>query len=237
MKRSIFFLTCLIFTATASAQTDPAPPAESVSYFRMFFLTQDLFGQMVITVLMLLSLCMVACLVRLVIANRRAALIPPGLAEEVEGLIAKQRHQEALTAAKKNDSYLARLLRGAIEASPHGYAAMETALGEIADAETARMLRPLEFLNVIGNVAPMIGLFGTVYGMIVSFWKFVESGRPAPSELAAGISAALVATFWGLVVAIPALAGYGLMRNKVDTLTADGLVVAERVIQPFKQKE
>ena len=204
------------------------------SYFKMFFITGDIIGQGIIILLFLLSLFTVAYLIRLGMIYRRAALLPPGLADEVQALVAGQRHKEALAAAKKSDSYLGQLLGGAMEASPHGYPAMERALAEVADAETARMMRPLEYLNVLGNVAPRIGLFGTVYGMIVAFWQLVESGRPEPRELAAGISTALVTTFWGLIIAIPALAGYALVRNKVDALTSDGLVIAERVIRPFK---
>ena len=117
----------------------------------------------------------------------------------------------------------------------HGFNAMERALEGAAEAEAARMLRPIEILNVLGNIAPMVGLFGTVYGMIVAFQSLVDAGgSPDPVELAAGISTALVTTFWGLIVAIPALAGYALIRNKVDALTAEGLLEAEQIIRPFK---
>jgi len=80
-----------------------------------------------------------------------------------------------------------------------------------------------------------MGLFGTVYGMILAFQQLVASGgSPDPAKLAAGISTALVTTFWGLIVAIPALAAYALIRNKIDALTSEGLVIAEELISPFK---
>ena len=87
----------------------------------------------------------------------------------------------------------------------------------------------------MGNIAPMVGLFGTVYGMIVAFQQLVDAGgSPDPVDLAAGISTALVTTFWGLVVAIPALAAYAVVRNKIDAITAEGLVAAEQIIKPFR---
>jgi biopolymer transport protein ExbB len=96
-------------------------------------------------------------------------------------------------------------------------------------------LRPLEYLNVLGNIAPMLGLFGTVYGMIVAFQTLVEEGGSAdPGKLAAGISTALVTTFWGLIVAMPALAAYALIRNKIDALTSEGILIAEELINTFK---
>ncbi|MEM1027342.1 MAG: MotA/TolQ/ExbB proton channel family protein, partial [Planctomycetota bacterium] len=105
------------------------------------------------------------------------------------------------------------------------------------DAEATRILRPIETLNVMGNIAPMMGLFGTVYGMIVAFQALVDAGGGAdPVELAAGISTALVTTFWGLVVAIPALASYAVVRNKIDAITAEGLVQAEQLIKPFRPR-
>jgi biopolymer transport protein ExbB len=87
---------------------------------------------------------------------------------------------------------------------------------------TSRLLRKIEYLNIIGNVAPMIGLFGTVYGMILAFNKLRSlHGVPNPGELAWGISVALVTTFWGLLIAIPALSVYAISRNRIDGAAAE----------------
>jgi len=83
----------------------------------------------------------------------------------------------------------------------------------------------------------MIGLFGTVYGMIVAFQKLAElGGQPDPASLAAGIGTALITTFWGLVVAIPAISAYTLIRNKVDALTGEGMVLVEDLIASFRPR-
>lgn len=94
------------------------------------------------------------------------------------------------------------------------------------------MLRKIEWLNIIGNVAPMIGLFGTVWGMIEAFNRIVQAqGQPEPERLADAISIALVTTLWGLFTAIPALAAYGSLRNRIDAITAETSVTAEALIE------
>jgi biopolymer transport protein ExbB len=83
----------------------------------------------------------------------------------------------------------------------------------------------------------MIGLFGTVYGMILAFQSIVVAGGNAdPVLLAGGISTALTTTFWGLVVAIPALAGYGIIRNKIDELTTEATLTAQELVNQFRPK-
>ena len=106
---------------------------------------------------------------------------------------------------------------------------------EVMETRAAGLYRRIEYLNIIGNVSPMIGLFGTVYGMIRTFSTIVEQGgSPDPKALAGGISIALVTTFWGLLVAIPALSIFHLMRNRIDGLLAECAVEAETIIQFFK---
>jgi biopolymer transport protein ExbB len=83
----------------------------------------------------------------------------------------------------------------------------------------------------------MIGLFGTVYGMILAFHAIVMTGGNAdPILLAGGISTALTTTFWGLIVAIPALAGYAIVRNRIDEFTADATLRAEELLNEFRPR-
>ena len=84
----------------------------------------------------------------------------------------------------------------------------------------------------------MLGLFGTVYGMILAFQSIVSSGGNAdPVLLAGGIGTALVTTFWGLVVAIPALSGYAVLRGRLDAALAEALSVAENFVERFRPKQ
>lgn len=224
----------LLLPAAAAIAQGSAAEAQT-SWFQMFFLSSDMIGLLIIWTLLLMSAGSLGFTLRLFMQYRRPLIVPDDAREQIEAMISRGDYRAAITYARHDASYLGRVVSAALEEAGNGYGAMERAVEEASDAETSRYLRPVEYLNVIGNIAPMMGLFGTVYGMIVAFQKLVErGGNPDPSELAAGISTALVTTFWGLVVAIPALAAYALVRNKIDALTSEGLLVAERLIAPFK---
>ncbi|MEM1444561.1 MAG: MotA/TolQ/ExbB proton channel family protein [Planctomycetota bacterium] len=205
------------------------------SFFQMFFWSDDPMGLAFIWILVLLSVISVTLSIRFAMQFRRGTIMPDETREEIEELLSQKKYRDAIDYAQSDPSFLGRVTGTALSEAPNGYGAMERAVEEAGDAETTKMLRPIELLNVLGNIAPMMGLFGTVYGMIVAFQSLVSAGgSPDPTELAAGISTALVTTLWGLVVAIPALAGYALVRNKVDALTSEALLVSEDLISTFK---
>jgi biopolymer transport protein ExbB/TolQ len=94
------------------------------------------------------------------------------------------------------------------------------------------LMRKAEWCGLIGNVAPMVGLFGTVYGMIQAFNILgISSGQPAPGQLAGSISVALVTTFWGLLVAIPALFLAGFFRTRVEGFASEAAVEVEALLE------
>ena len=227
-------LTPLVALALAAAPA-AAQDAGGSSYFDMFFRSGDPIGQGIIILLVLLSAVSIALAIKFFMQFRRASVVPPESQEQMRGMIAGKRYKDAIQYAQADESYLGQVTAAALNEASNGYAAMERAVEEAGDVQTTKMLRPLEYLNVLGQVSPMIGLFGTVYGMIVAFQKLVEAGgSPDPATLAAGISTALVTTLWGLIVAIPALAAYSIIRNRVDAFTSDGMLVAENIIAPFK---
>ncbi|MEX2216582.1 MAG: MotA/TolQ/ExbB proton channel family protein [Phycisphaeraceae bacterium] len=208
---------------------------QSMSYFKMFFWSDDTLGLIITWFIILMSAVNMGASIHFFIKYRRTTIIPEMTYVQLEAMLDEKRYRDAIDFAANDPSFLARLVDAGLNEASNGYAAMERAVEEASDAESTKLLRPVEFLNVLGNVAPMCGLFGTVYGMIVAFSKLVESGgKPDPAKLAGGISTALVTTFWGLVVAIPALSAYAWIRNKIDALCAEGMVMAEELISPFK---
>lgn len=224
------------------AGTEPDAPApvatvESLNIWDAFFMPEgaDLIGKAIIWALIFFSAGSLAYALQLALRYRKSALIPGRFAEEVGSLLTQQRYREAIERSQRERSYLGRVTAGALAEAPNGYWAMERAVEETGEAEATRMLRPVEYLNVLGNVAPMMGLFGTVYGMILAFQQLAKAaGSPDPGDLAGGISTALVTTFWGLIVAIPALSAYALIRNRVDAFCAEGVLMSEHLIAPFK---
>ena len=239
MRRGSVFWMVASAAVIATAAPVLAQQQEEVtttqSWARMFLWNDDVIGLMIIWLLLLMSAISLGLTIKLAIELRRVTLVPEETQIQLEGMLADKQYREAIEYAGSDPSYLGKVVTSALGEAGNGYAAMERAIEEAGDAETTRMLRPIEYLNVLGNIAPMMGLFGTVYGMIVAFQKLVEAGgKPDPSKLAAGISTALVTTFWGLVVAMPALTAYALIRNRVDALASEGLLVAEDIIKPFK---
>ncbi|MFW6032156.1 MAG: MotA/TolQ/ExbB proton channel family protein [Phycisphaeraceae bacterium] len=228
-------VTWLLPAGTLAADGEPGGAA--VTFFEMFFLPGDPVGLIIVWLLLAMSGLSVALMVALAMQYRRTSLMPPRTYQRLRHLLGQQRYAEAIELTRKDDSYLAGLAGAALDEASNGYAAMERAVEEAGDAELSRYLRPVEYLSVLGNIAPMLGLFGTVYGMIRAFQKLQAiGGSPDPAELAGGLSTAMATTFWGLAVAIPALAAYALIRNRLDALTSEGMLQAEQLIRPFRPR-
>ena len=257
--RSIVWLALLLFTSAAfpaSAQTDPfaleaAATAVQESPRRATgetslaeaFLIQrhpetgelELFGSLIIWFLLALSAASLGLLGAMAMGNREQHIAPPETIKRATYLLSEKRYEELMETLDKDGSYFAKVLYEALTESAHGHTAMVRASEQTSDDHTIRRLRGIEPLNIIGNIAPMIGLFGTVYGMILAFGEIVASGgTPDPVGLAAGIGTALTTTFWGLVVAIPALSGYAFMRNRIEVLTVESSRHAEALVNTLR---
>jgi len=99
------------------------------------------------------------------------------------------------------------------------------------DEQIYLLLRKIEWCGIIGNVAPMVGLFGTVYGMIQAFDILGSAGgQPQSDQLAAKISIALVTTFWGLLIAIPSLLIHGIFRVRIESIAGEATVEIETLL-------
>lgn len=182
-----------------------------------------------------LSFLMVALIVEHLISLRYNALIPPGLADAIHHHLALRHYEEARQQCQFHPSFLAYVLAAGLRETDLGYAAVEKALEDAAVEQSARLYRKIEYLSVIGTIAPMLGLLGTVWGMILAFMEFEQKANPQVSELAPGIYKALVTTLQGLCVAIPALAAFAHFRNRIDQLVADGSLTAEAVFADYKR--
>jgi len=182
-----------------------------------------------------LSVAALALTVEHSLTIRRKTFVPPEVLKKLQAHFRQQRYAEAMRLTATDASVLSYAVRSALSAAPNGFAAMERSMEDALDERASRLHRKIEYLNIIGNVGPMIGLFGTVYGMIRMFATLHETGGiPVPSRIAADLSVALVTTFWGLLIAIPALSVFGIFRNRIDMLGAECALAAERLIAVFK---
>ncbi len=184
-----------------------------------------------------LSVLMVALVVEHIFSLRRNALMPPGLAEAIHHHVALRHFEEARQQCHFHPSFLAYVLSAGLREADISYDAVEKGLEDSSTEQAARLYRKIEYLSVIGTIAPMLGLLGTVWGMILAFMEFEQKANPQVSELAPGIYKALVTTLQGLCVAIPALAAFAHFRNRIDQLVADGALTAEAVFADYKRAE
>tara|TARA_Y100000589_G_scaffold215850_1_gene203679 strand:- start:6598 stop:7353 length:756 start_codon:yes stop_codon:yes gene_type:complete len=228
-------LAWLATSTFANAETVERTFAEAFFVARRADGSLEILGSAVIWLLLAMSVFGIGLIVSMAVANRRETILPGDSIKRIRKSIQAGNYEKAIATADADGSFFGRVLIAGLRQSPHGYEAIIRGLEQVADEETTIRFRRIELLNVLGQVSPMIGLFGTVYGMILAFGAIVASGGAAdPVMLAGGIGTALTTTFWGLVVAIPALAGYALLRNKIDELTIEATLEAEEMMAPFR---
>ncbi len=184
--------------------------------------------------LLLISFLMVALVVMNVLQVRRDNMMPPEFIEAFEQKLAAKDYQGAYETAKADDSFLARVLANGLGKLNRGYEEAIEGMQEVGEEENMTLEHRLSYLALIGAIAPMIGLMGTVWGMISSFRVIaIAGGTPEPAQLAKGVSTALFTTLEGLFVAIPAMVFYGLLRNRVARFVLEVGMVSEGLMSRF----
>ncbi|MFM9966214.1 MAG: MotA/TolQ/ExbB proton channel family protein [Planctomycetaceae bacterium] len=168
------------------------------------------------------SFIMVALIIMSIMQIRRTVFMPPDFLAEFEGKLTARDYQGAFNTAKEDESMLARLLVVGMAKLQKGQDEALAAMGESGEDENMALEHRLSWLALIATTAPMFGLLGTVQGMVQAFDEIASSSTtPKPSELAEGIQLALVTTLEGLIVAIPAMIAYSLLRNHLIRLMFD----------------
>jgi len=174
---------------------------------------------------------------------RRDRLAPPELSEDLRSLLAGGEIQAAIQRCESEEStsYLSRVVgSGLVRASRSAFGMLElrSSVDEIGQLEVDRLYRLTDGIGLIASVAPMLGLLGTVVGMVGAFDTITLSDGPArPDALAGSISQALITTVLGLVVAIPSTAMYTYLRNRIDHLTTEIDEQIEELIAPLEAAE
>ena len=196
-------------------------------------------GATFVIVFVALSFALVALLVMCFLQLRRTVLMPPELIEGFEIHLDKKEFQQAYELAKADDSYLGRVLSVGLVKLQVGRQQAFDAMRETQAEEAMQLEHKISYVSLIGALAPMFGLLGTVSGMVSAFTVIAQSAtQPKHHELASGISQALVTTLIGLWIAIPAVACFSLFRNWLEQLNSDVDTEAVRLISkvPLTQK-
>ena len=196
-------------------------------------------GVTFVIVFVALSFALVALLVMCFLQLRRTVLMPSELIEGFESHLDKKEFQQAYELAKADDSYLGRVLSVGLVKLQVGRQQAFDAMRETQAEEAMQLEHKISYVSLIGALAPMFGLLGTVSGMVSAFTVIAQSAtQPKHHELASGISQALVTTLIGLWIAIPAVACFSLFRNWLEQLNSDVDTEAVRLISkvPLTQK-
>jgi len=181
-----------------------------------------------------LSFVTFALIVYYLLTIRRGVLLPGDLLLGVHESLTRGRLQEAMERCAGHPSLIGRIVAAGLRERAEGRRRIRQAMEEAGEDEVLRLQRRISYLSLIGTIAPMLGLYGTVIGMIRSFNVIAQkAGVPKPSELAEGISQALVTTWLGLFVAIPAMFFYGIFLNRIAGLALEAGEVAEELMAPL----
>ncbi len=244
-KNSRFHMTVAIglavsFLFAAFAPTAHAAPLNSLlsrlggtqTFYSQFIIAG---GPIVWFILLPMSVVMLYLAIVLCATITRKKLLPPNITTEIATNAAKltpHRLTDSLSNAKdlvSNSLYQALTKAKLLNADPKQITLLAA---ESLQHRTLHMMRKVEACHTISNVAPMVGLFGTVFGMIRAFNLLSVSGsQPPPDQLAAAISIALITTFWGLLVAIPAYAIYGIFRTRIETIATEAAIEIQTLIR------
>lgn len=224
--------------ATEAAGADqPAPTPVKQSYLVWLYTSLTL---PYTVAFLLMSFALVGVLIMGVVRTTRGSIAPPDLVEAFEAHLGAGQYTEAYELAAGDESFLGKVLAAGLGRLSAGgaYAQSVEAMQEVGEEEHMKLDHLLSYIAIIGTTSPMVGLLGTVQGMISSFDVIANSATaPKPSELAAGISTALVTTLVGLLLAIPAIAFYNILRNRLARLSLEVGIVSDGLMSRFQKQD
>ncbi len=213
-----------------------APQTAPDSFFEIVFSGGPI-GIAIMLSLIGTSMLALYLVVEQILALRRQLVLPDGLGDRVRQCIQTNQWGEAQQACRESPSMLGHVLFRGLAEADGGWEAIEEAIEEALAEHAARMFRRVEYLSVLANLAPMLGLLGTVFGMVLCFREVASTqGNAGAGQLAEGIYQALVTTVAGLIIAIPSLAAFALLRNRVDQFVAEAAQVAQHAFAPLKRR-
>ena len=215
-QRFVFVIAALAATGGALVAQDPAADAHAggKSWLELFEAT-GIVGYM----LLLVSIAGTALVIEHCSSIRREKIAPPDIVDELEALIEAEDYQKAIEICDDDQTYVSNLIGNALRMRHAGYEEMIGVLEQTAAEETFKLQAKISYLSLLGNVAPLLGLLGTVTGMISSFQVIETLKAPTPGDLAKGVYESLVNTTLGLFIGIVFLTAFFFFKNRVISMT------------------
>lgn len=181
--------------------------------------------------ILLISIALVALIVLLAMDLRMGSTIPPGFVEEFTETVNQRKFKEAYDMAREDGSFLGRVMTTGMARLQYGIEDAREAAGNMVESIKASKEVLITYLATIGTLGPLLGLVGTVYGMILSFMELGKPGStPNPAKLADGISHALVVTLLGIGISVPAIFCHAYFKNRLVRLCMDASNIADDLL-------
>lgn len=224
------FLAAAHSTVFAQDAAEPAAPAadaaaaaggggveQATSFYNVVF-GNGFINLMCWVALFATSLATVALVIDGCLSIKRDKLLPQELINGVRDSLNNGDLDAATATCQTNPSPLSRILLVGFANIEEGYEVIQEAVASGAELENEKLLQRINYLNVAGQLGPMLGLLGTVIGMVLAFASLASGGAGKAAALAVAISTALWTTVVGLLIAIPALLAYTMLKNYATRL-------------------
>lgn len=188
-------------------------------------------------IIVLMSIVALALVIENFMSIKREKLAPPDLLDELEALFDGESFQEAVELCEQEKNYLTNVVGAGLSKLGHSFETMQTTIREMQTEESVKLFQKIGWLSLISAIAPMMGLFGTVTGMFVTFSAIAAAGGSvSPAQLAGGIKMALITTIFGLTVAIPVGVAFYMLRNRVIKTSTEINAITEDLFERFRAK-
>jgi biopolymer transport protein ExbB len=237
MAMAAFLVIAAVGMLAAPAFAQDQAPAAADEATQSWFDSYIAAGGTVGYIIVFLSFVGVALMIEHGVTIKRDKLAPPQIIDEIEGMFENEEYQEALELCEAEPNYLTNVLAAGLPKINAGFDTMKSAMSEVAEEEAIKLLQKISYLSIVSNIGPMLGLFGTIVGMIEAFQVIASLGSAVtPSDLAQGIAIALVTTFQGLCVGIPTAVGYFIYKNKTVRTIMQVNAISDELVERFRGK-
>jgi biopolymer transport protein ExbB len=216
--------------AAAPAEAGKEQVHQTKSYFVWFIESSGLIG----LVLLGLSIYFVATISRLFFEMRMPMAIPPEIVARTEDLLQQRDFKSIFSVVKEDDSFYSRVVSTGIAELPNGLSEARDVMERQGESIVVEWEKKISILAVLGTLGPMIGLLGTLKGMIASFSVIALSDTQLKaSQVAGGISEALLLTFEGVALSVPSIYFFSLFRNRVSVISTTAMLEADQFLRHF----
>lgn len=235
MRGAKFILASSLFLAVFSFYVSPAYAGDAFSLGDLWIVVVFKKGGPMMWPILVCSIFAVAISIERAIQLRSGKVIHPEFLGTVRKHWLNRDFKKALGSCKEYQNAMAKIVRAGLLRSDMGILEMEKAVEGAGNHQSSLLTSNLRGLGVVANLAPMLGLLGTVAGMIKAFNVISTSGSGNPSLVAGGISEALITTAAGLIVGIPALAAYHFFRGRADSLIFEMEEISIKFLEEMNQ--